>query len=150
MVQGLLAIGTLSMGVVLFDPAAGRLSSLDRLCPGLEARNITLLLADEPGRLWIGTYGEGLYLWEPGPQPPRALQPGNRRSAGRLGALRRRSPRSGTCFGTFGGGLAFLDGARGAWKRFGLADGLPALDISALARRSPYALRWAPWGRGWR
>ena len=146
-VQGLLAVGTLSMGVMLYDPASGRLSSLDRLRPGLEARNITLLLADGPDRLWIGTYGEGLYLWEPAANRLQRFS----RTSGEVpddwvlcGAV---TP-EGTWFGTFGGGLAFLDRRSGRWSRVGLSEGLPALDISALAAVPPGSVGMGTLGAG--
>jgi hypothetical protein len=119
--------------------------SLEQIQPGFWARNITSVVSDARGRVWIGTYGEGLYMWEPGPGPEG--RPGR-------GALRRYSRETGEIgddwvlaicetpralyFGTFGAGVSVLDTAGGGWRRLGIADGLSSLDITSIASRPPF------------
>ena len=43
----------------------------------------------------------------------------------------------GVWFGTFGAGASFV-GDDGRWRRLGVADGLPSLDVSAIAWRPPF------------
>ena len=43
----------------------------------------------------------------------------------------------GVWFGTFGAGASFA-GDDGRWRRLGAADGLPSLDVAAIAWRAPF------------
>jgi hypothetical protein len=133
----LLLIGTLNLGLVLYDPATGRLSSFDRLNPGLTSRNVTMLLYEPAGRLWVGTYGEGLYLWEIGANRLHHYT----RASGQIAddwVLCAASTPEATYFGTFGGGLSMLSRREERWSSFGLRSGLPSLDISAVSSAPPY------------
>lgn len=132
---GQLLLGTLSRGVLLFDLARQSLASFDALAPGLEARNITMLLADPPDSFWIGTYGQGVYRWD---GATRRLSHFTR-AGGSLGddwVLCGARTRSGLYFGTLGGGLSRYDGR--SWQTLGREQGVAARDISALAYSSPY------------
>jgi hypothetical protein len=41
-------------------------------------------------------------------------------------------------FGSFGGGVSVLSKGTGRWLRLGIHEGLPSLDIAAIAWRSPF------------
>ena len=134
---GELAIGTLTQGVVLLDLASSSFRSLDRLTRGLEARNITVLLAEPGEALWIGTYGLGVYRWE-----GRAKRLAHfSRAGGQLAddwVLCAARARVGTYFGTLGGGLSRFNPETGDWAVLGFRQGVSSPDVPALAYGAPY------------
>jgi hypothetical protein len=135
--RGMLLIGTINRGLVLMDLEGERFRSFDSLDSGLEARNITMLLADGSATLWLGTYGMGLYRWS---WTEGRLQHFTRRS-GELGddwVLCGLAAQSGAYFGTLGGGLARFSEAGGQWQLIGLKEGLASRDISSIAYRAPH------------
>jgi hypothetical protein len=134
--QGQLWMGTITLGVIILDPATGAMQSFDAINPGLEARNIVMLLPDGPDTIWIGTYGEGLYRWR---RRENRLEHFSKAS-GELSddwVLCGARADSGSYFGTFGGGVCYLDRRSGRFRRLGLRDGLGALDISCAAYSAP-------------
>ena len=129
---GRLLVGTMDLGLLVLDARAGRFESLSARHPAFTARNVTTVLADR-GRVWIGTYGEGLWLWE-----GEAIRRFGKDS-GEIGddwVLAACRVADGVWFGTFGAGASFA-GDDGSWRRLGVADGLPSLDVSAIAWRPP-------------
>jgi ligand-binding sensor domain-containing protein len=130
---GRLLVGTMDLGLLVLDTVTGRFTSLAALHPAFTARNVTTVLPDR-GRVWIGTYGEGLWLWE----GDDILRFG--RDTGEIGddwVLASCRVADGVWFGTFGAGASFV-GDDGRWRRLGVADGLPSLDVSAIAWRPPF------------
>jgi tetratricopeptide (TPR) repeat protein len=134
---GQLAIGTMKRGLLFYDPEDGSVRSFDEVNPGLEARNITLLLADPAPALWIGTYGLGLYHWQ---QQSNDLRHFSRRQgdipddwvlAGAPGP-------AGSYFGTFGGGVVAFSSPDSRPRIIGLREGLPSLDISVVRSSPPF------------
>ncbi|MQY76671.1 MAG: hypothetical protein GH155_03490 [Spirochaeta sp.] len=131
-IGSLLYIGTMNLGVVLLDIETGFFSTFDRINPGVEARNITMLLAQSMDTIWIGTYGRGLYNWQ---------EKNNKlvhyiKSSGQIAddwILSGVKTGRALYFGTFGGGISFIFLNSGKWQRIGLNQGLPSLDISVLA-----------------
>lgn len=141
-VDGELLVGTMNLGVVLLRLADGAMRSLDAVQAGLEARNVTTILPEPLGTVWIGTYGSGLYRWD----RVRRRIDSYTRAEGQLAddwVLCAVRAASGLYFGTFGAGLAYrpasISAAEAADFRFlGLRDGLAALDISCAAYLPPY------------
>ena len=131
-----LYIGTLTFGLVVMDRKTGSMRSLAELAPEFSASNITSVLEDREGRVWIGTYGDGLYLWLPGSGKIRHFT----RATGELGddwILAICQTARALYFGSFGGGVSALSNS-GTWRRIGIPDGLRSLDVSAIAWRAPY------------
>ncbi len=130
-------VGTMTLGLIVVDRATGAMRGLDQIVPAFTARNVTSVLTDAEGRVWIGTYGEGLFLWMPGEGTVRRFS----RVTGEIGddwvLAMCETPRA-LYFGTFGAGVAALEKSRGAWRRFGIADGLASRDVTAIAAREPY------------
>jgi hypothetical protein len=138
-------VGTMNLGLLVLDTGSGNMRSLEQIQPGFTARNVTSVLSDSQGRVWIGTYGEGLFQWQPGSDPGGKPGPG---------ALRRYSRQTGEIgddwvlaicetpralyFGTFGAGVSVRDTASETWRRFGIADGLSSLDVTSIAARPPF------------
>jgi hypothetical protein len=132
-----LLIGTLNLGIVLLDLDDGRLVSFDEVNPGLNARNVILLLPVGEEELWIGTYGEGLYRWERGANRLRRYT----RRQGEIGddwVLSGVSAATGLYFGTFGAGVSLY--REGTWRRLGLREGLGGLDITSVSYSPPYVV----------
>jgi len=128
----LLYIGTMNLGVVSLDMETGFFSNFDRINPGIEARNITMLLSQGIDTLWIGTYGKGLYRW----QVKSNQLVHYRKSSGQIAddwVLSGVKTERALYFGTFGGGISFIFLNSVKWQRIGLNQGLPSLDISVLA-----------------
>jgi len=131
-IGSLLYIGTMNLGVVSMDIETGFFSTFDRINPGIEARNITMLLAQGMDTLWIGTYGKGLYRWR---EKSNQLVHYSKNS-GEIAddwVLSGVKAERALYFGTFGGGISFIFLNSGKWQRIGLSQGLPSLDISVLA-----------------
>ncbi|KKK54524.1 hypothetical protein LCGC14_3083830, partial [marine sediment metagenome] len=130
----LLYIGTMNLGVVSLDIEAietGFFSAFDRINPGVEARNITMLLAQGMDTLWIGTYGRGLYRWQEKSNQIVHYS----KSFGQIAddwVLSGVKTARALYFGTFGGGISFIFLNSSKWQRIGLNQGLPSLDISVL------------------
>jgi len=128
-----LLVGTMDLGLLVLDTGTGRFTSLAALHPAFTARNVTTVLPDR-GRVWIGTYGEGLWLWEDGTIRRFGRDTGEIGDDWVLASCR---VADGIWFGTFGAGASFV-GDDGRWRRLGVADGLPSLDVSAIAWRPPF------------
>ncbi len=134
--RGRLLIGTMNLGVVIRDLKTGVMSVLSDLAPGFTSDNITSILPAADGRIWIGTYGEGLSAWAPDTGMVRRYT----RASGEIGddwVLASRETDRGLYFGTFGGGVSFLSRS-GTWRKIGIADGLAALDVTAIEWRAPW------------
>jgi len=129
-----LLIGTLTQGVVRLDLRSLRLRGFEEAAGGLAARNVTVLLADPPRGLWVGTYGDGLYYWD---RQASRLAHYSRRG-GQLGddwVLCAVRAESGTYFGTLGGGMARY--VQGGWEVLGFREGVLSADIPALTYAAP-------------
>jgi hypothetical protein len=129
---GRLLVGTMDLGLLVLDVRTGRFESLAALHPAFTARNVTTVIADR-GRVWVGTYGEGLWRWEGGTVRRFGKDTGEIGDDWVLASCR---VADGIWFGTFGAGASFA-GDDGSWRRLGVADGLPSLDVSAIAWRPP-------------
>lgn len=132
-----LFIGTMNLGLVIYDPQTGAMSTLSETVPAFTSENIGTVLPDSEGRVWIGTYGDGLSMWSP-----------------RKGTLRHFTKATGeisddwvlaSCetdralyFGSFGGGVSVYVKETESWRRLGIRDGLASLDVAAIAWRRPY------------
>ena len=132
-----LLIGTMNLGLIVMDRSTGAMRGLEQIVAGFTARNVTSVLADRTGLVWIGTYGEGLYAWRPGADALDRFS----RDTGEIGddwvLAISETPRA-LYFGTFGAGVSVYDSGRDAWRRFGISDGLTSLDITSIAARPPY------------
>jgi len=130
-------VGTMTLGLIVIDGASGAMRGLDQIVPAFTARNVTSVLTDAEGRVWIGTYGAGLFLWTPGEGSVRRFS----RETGEIGddwvLAMCETPRA-LYFGTFGAGVSAFEKSRGAWRRFDIADGLASRDVTAIAARAPY------------
>ncbi len=132
-----LLIGTMNLGLLVLARGSSDIRSLEEEHPEFTARNITALLPDSAGRVWIGTYGEGLFSWSDGPEPIRSFT----RDTGEIGddwVLAACETPRGVYFGTFGGGVSVRATRDGSWRTLGIGDGLPSLDITSIAYRAPF------------
>jgi hypothetical protein len=133
-----LYIGTLSHGLVVMD-RTGAMKRLSDILPSFSASNVTSVHEDSAGRVWIATYGDGLYLWMPATQTLQHFT----KSSGQLGddwVMAIAETDRALYFGTFGGGVSALQKSvqEASWHTIGIRDGLASLDVSAIAWRSPY------------
>jgi ligand-binding sensor domain-containing protein len=131
-----LLIGTMNRGVVILDLAAGTMTDLADLVPDFTSANVTSVLAASDGRVWIGTYGEGLVVWA----PQTGAMTRYTKAGGQIGddwVLCSAETDRGLYFGTFGGGVSFLSRS-GTWRRIGIGDGLASLDVTAIEWRPPW------------
>jgi hypothetical protein len=132
-----LLIGTMNLGLVILDLATGSMQALSEIVPDFTSDNVTTVFPDASGRVWIGTYGDGLVLWVPGTGTLRHYG----KASGEIAddwVLAACETDRGVYFGSFGGGVSvFLKGS-GRWKRFGISDGLASGDVAAIAWRAPY------------
>jgi ligand-binding sensor domain-containing protein len=132
-----LFIGTMTMGLLIYDRTTGRISSLWDGHPEFEGANVTSILRDDNGRTWIGTYGDGLYMLPRDGGKVRHFS----KASGEIvddWVLSACETAMGIYFGSFGGGVSVLDKSSGNWRRIGLGDGLPSLDITAIAAGGSY------------
>jgi len=113
---------------------------LYRQADGLPTDRLRSVAFDSKGILWIGTTGGGLVsfdgsrfkaLQEPLHKAVRYVLP---------------DPRSGVWVATAGGGLAHVDGQ--IVKRYGVADGLPTDQLTALSFDAMGSLWIGTWGAG--
>ncbi len=131
-IGSLLYIGTMNLGVVSLDIETGIFSAFDRINPGIEARNITVLMSQGMDILWIGTYGGGLYRWQENSNQILHYSKNSGQIADDWVLSGVKTSRS-LYFGTFGGGISFISIKSGKWQGISLEQGLPSLDISVLA-----------------
>ena len=145
--NGSMYLGTLSLGLVIMDKGTGRMKRLSEIVSSFSATNITSVLEDSEGSVWIATYGDGLYLWLPDAGTIRHFS----KSTGELGddwVLAVCETDNAVYFGSFGGGVSVFRkaaslkaapaGESSRWRRIGIPDGLGSLDVSAIACRAPY------------
>src|SRR5262249_48292253 len=131
-------------GLYRFDPAAGRLVTVPKVAAlSKEPVRITALAAGKDGRVWVGTYDEGLVEFDPASE--RAIL--HREQIGRGGTLSDDRiaclafDRAGSLWiGTWGGGLDRMDPSGELFTTLGRetrSDGGPAsLYVMALLETS--------------
>jgi hypothetical protein len=132
-----LLIGTMNLGLVVLDLVTGSMQTLSEIIPDFASENITSVLADSAGRVWIGTYGDGLTLWVADKGTLRRFS----RASGEIGddwILASCETDRGVYFGSFGGGVSVFVKGSERWKRFGISDGLASADVVAIAWRAPF------------
>ena len=125
-------IGTQDLGVVMLDTDSQRLTSFDRINPLLGPRNVTDIVAGHGERLWVATFGEGLFRWDAGANriTHHSVAEGSIPDDWVMAGAR--TPHA-MYFGTFGGGVARFDATSERWSNIGLGEGLPSLDVSVVA-----------------
>ena len=124
-------IGTIDLGLVIFDLASGAVRSFDEINPDLGPRNVTAIVPASDGALWIATFGSGVYRWQPGPNRITHFSV----ASGDLPddwVLSGAAGDNGMYFGTFGGGVARFAQPGGAWSVISLAHGLPSLNVAVV------------------
>lgn len=138
-VDDTLWIGTIDLGLVSLDLDSGAVRGFDEINPDLGPQNVTEIVPDAAGSLWITTFGAGVYRWQ-----PRVNRVTHFSAAG--GALPDDWVLSGAAgehgmyFGTFGGGVARYSQPEGVWSVISLHHGLPSLNVAVVtsARDSIY------------
>jgi len=134
--RGRLLIGTMNVGLVLLDLKTGQMSTLSESVPAFTSENITTILPARDGKIWIGTYGEGLAVWAPDANSVRQYTKAGAEIADDWILSSCETDRA-LYFGSFGGGVSVLSKADGSWRRIGIHDGLASLDVPAIAWRPP-------------
>ncbi|MGA2479310.1 MAG: two-component regulator propeller domain-containing protein, partial [Spirochaetia bacterium] len=132
-----LYIGTMNLGVVILDLQTGQMSALSEIADSFAADNITTVLPDAEGRVWIGTYGEGLFVWKPDGGSLIHYS----KATGQIGddwVLAGCETDRALYFGSFGGGVSVYSKGSGLWRRLGISDGLASIDVPAIAWRAPF------------
>jgi len=132
-----LFIGTMNLGLVIYDPQTGAMSTLSETVPAFTSENIGTVLPDSEGHVWIGTYGDGLSVWSPNKGTLRHFT----KATGEISddwVLASCETDRALYFGSFGGGVSVYLKETDSWKRLGIRDGLASLDIAAIAWRRPY------------
>ncbi len=127
-----LIIGSMDKGVFFFNVKSGRLINLADLCADFTPVNITTFLIENENSLWIGTYGKGLYNWNPKSNLLKIFTKEN----GFLSddwVLDSGKGRRFLYFGTFGGGVVAFDMLKRVFKVFTLESGLDSMDVSSVA-----------------
>lgn len=134
--RGRLLIGTMNIGLVILDLRTGEMTTLADLVPGFTSGNITTILPARDGRIWVGTYGEGLAAWSPA---AGSLKQYTKADAGITDdwILSSCETDRALYFGSFGGGVSVLSKTDGSWRPIGIHDGLASLDVPAIAWRPP-------------
>ena len=124
--DGRLVLGT-HASVLLFDTRAGRFEPLPY--PGMP-QNIQAALKDRLGNLWLGT-PDGAYYLDRAAGRARAYRhdPADPASIGEGGAQTFLEDSRGNLWLGTQGGLSVRLARGGAWRRLGLADGLPGDNI---------------------
>ena len=132
-----LYVGTMTFGLVILDLKSGAMSTLGERTDAFVSENITSVLPDAEGRVWIGTYGQGLSVWTPATGSIQQFS----KATGQLAddwILAACETDRALYFGSFGGGVSVYLKSSGVWQRIGIADGLASIDVPAIAWRAPF------------
>ena len=132
-----LLIGTMNRGLVLYDLRTGKMSTLAKEVPAFTSANIGTILPDSQGRVWVGTYGEGLFAWQTDSGTIRHYT----KATGEISddwVLAGCETDRALYFGSFGGGSDVYLKAPGSWRHMGIRDGLASLDVTAIAWHRPF------------
>ena len=130
-----LLVGTMDAGLAMWNLSSRSFVHIDEVSSGIPARNITFVHQDKHGTVWVGSYGDGLWSWDPAEAAVRHYSSGGGRILDDWVMCVAESPAR-LYFGTFGGGVATVDAA-GEWGSLGLEDGLGSLDVMAAAWHAP-------------
>lgn len=142
-----LYVGTQDRGVAVMDLETERLRRLDRV-RAAGVVNVRALALDKAGQLWIGTYGNGLYRWDPGSDEIVRYSTSSGTLADDFVLAAAAAPDAdAVLFGTFGGGAYRYSADDAEWTHFDLDNGLIAMDISSLAHAAPFTY-FGTLGRG--
>jgi hypothetical protein len=95
-----------------------------------------VLFRSRDGRIWIGTYGEGLWAWTPDANGLQRYTGAGPEIADDWILSSCETDRA-LYFGSFGGGVSVLSKPDGSWRHLGIHDGLASLDVPAIAWRPP-------------
>ncbi len=131
-----LYIGTQDRGVAVMDLETERLRRVDTLW-SVGVKNVWSLALDGSGKLWIGTYGNGLYRWDPVTDDVTRYS----KASGTLGddfVLATAPSPGAVLIGTFGGGAYQYSLDDDGWTTFDLDSGLISMEISSVAHAGPY------------
>jgi hypothetical protein len=120
-------------GLVRFDPAAGR-AEVRRSTSGMLAVDWMTACAPWQGGLAVGTYNGGLSFFDAA-GGVRLERESDGLPAGWVNAHSMRVVGDELWFGALDRGLVY--GKPGAWKRLGLANGLPSADVTAIEPIGP-------------
>jgi ligand-binding sensor domain-containing protein len=134
--RGRLLIGTMNVGLVILNLNTGEMNTLADLIPGFTSDNITTILPGRDGRIWVGTYGEGLAVWSPEANTLNQYRKADAEIVDDWILSSCETDRA-LYFGSFGGGVSVLSKADGSWRPIGIHEGLASLDVPAIAWRPP-------------
>ena len=124
-------IGTIDLGLVALDIETGTLRSFDQINPAIGPRNVTAIVRGAEDDLWITTFGDGVYRWEPEPNRVTHFSV----ASGHLPddwVLAGAAGEQGIYFGTFGGGAVRYAPTHDTWTTISLAHGLPSLNVAVV------------------
>jgi len=131
-----LYIGTQDRGVALMELETGRIRRVTPLWSA-GVRNVRSLALDRSGRVWVGTYGNGLFRWDPASDQVTRFS----KSSGTLAddfVLAATAAPDTILVGTFGGGAYRYSLDDDRWTVFDLDTGLKSMEISSLAHAGPF------------
>jgi hypothetical protein len=131
-----LYIGTQDRGVAVMDLETERLRRVAPLWSS-GVRNVRSLARDESGKIWVGTYGNGLYRWDPGNNEVTRFAKSTGTLADDFVLAATATPET-ILVGTFGGGAYRYSLGDGRWTEFNLDTGLKSMEISSLAHSGPF------------
>ena len=124
-------IGTIDLGLVGLDIETGAMRSFDEVNPDIGPQNVTAIVSGASDDLWVTTFGDGVYRWEPAPNRVTHFSvaggqlPDNWVLAGAAGE-------QGIYFGTFGGGAVRYSPEHDTWTAISLPHGLPSLNVAVV------------------
>lgn len=131
-----LYIGTQDIGVVVLDLETGHARRAEALWAA-GAVDVRALVVDDTGKVWVGTYGAGLFRWDPNTDRVARYST----SSGTLAddyVMAAAATAGSVVFGTFGAGAYQYSVADGKWTAIDLDSGLPHLDIMALEQSGSF------------
>lgn len=133
---GTLYIGTEDRGVVVMDLKSGRVHRA--AAPWTAgAVNVQALTVDEEEMVWIGTYGTGIYRWDPTTNEISQYSTSSGTMADDY-VLSAATMAGSVVFGTFGAGAYHYSVSDDKWTAIDLESGLMALEITAIANAGAY------------
>ncbi len=126
--EGLIWVGTDGKGISRLDPKSGEIRN--NVIPELENKAVLCVLETD-SKVWIGTYGDGAYLYDKELKMIKSYHSGSKNSQLRVNDIR--------CFYETQGGTIYVGTNQGGLYRYNekadqlqLVKGVPSLDIRAI------------------
>lgn len=127
-------------GLYSYNPRTNKFSNQSAILGKYQAKSVLTLLEDEKGRLWIGTYGQGIIIYDPGTRTSKKILADANQGGSVMKVI---ESENGTIWaGTYEDGLYAINPNTLSVKRYTTAKGLSSNNIYSIYENASDHTLW--------